>query len=49
MSYPVTVESLGPTTRLAIRLFPEWWREQYGTEIVDTLVELRQRGSANLL
>lgn len=49
MSYPVTVEPLGPTTRLAIRLFPEWWREQYGAEIVDTLVELRQRRHGDLL
>ncbi len=49
MTYPRTIEPLGPTTRLAIRLFPEWWREQYGTEVVDTLIELRQRRHGNLL
>ncbi|WP_146071671.1 hypothetical protein [Cryobacterium sp. Y50] len=49
MSYPVTVKPLAPTTRLAIRLFPQWWREQYGTEVVDTLVEVRQRRHGDLL
>ena len=49
MSSLASVESLGPTTRLAIRLFPEWWREQYGAEVVDTLVELRQRRRGDLL
>ncbi|TFD49298.1 hypothetical protein E3T55_11605 [Cryobacterium frigoriphilum] len=49
MTYPVTVQPLGRTTRVAIRLFPQWWREQYGAEVVDTLLELRQRRNGNLL
>ncbi|TFD65364.1 hypothetical protein [Cryobacterium ruanii] len=49
MSSLASVESLGPTTRLAIRLFPEWWREQYGAEVIDTLVELRQRRHGDLM
>ncbi|MBC7762329.1 MAG: hypothetical protein H7201_11150 [Candidatus Saccharibacteria bacterium] len=49
MTYPVAAEPLGLTTRVAIRLFPQWWREQYGAEVIDTLLEVRQRRNGNLL
>jgi hypothetical protein len=40
---PSSREVLDPATRLALRLYPDSWREHYGAEVADTLLELRRR------